>query len=206
MSLRVAVPNLCGTRNQARGRQFFPRTRGSGWFGDDSSTSYLLCIYFYYLLHQLHLKWLGIRSWRLQTLALESGPRGLLQSRPPPFLRHPSQILVVQDPLEGRRILYRWATREASVKGLGVFFLFFNKPETNVATVTRMCLGPNPAIGSDPVCLEIKTQSQLQLCNTRDKCLIQSLICKLCKRKYDRENRRQQNHCTWSVCVRIIES
>ena len=43
---------------------------GAGWwFGDDSSTSHLLCTLFLLLLDQLHLRSSGIRSWGLETLA-----------------------------------------------------------------------------------------------------------------------------------------
>ena len=41
-----------------------------GWFGDDSNALHLLCTLFL-LLHQLHLKSSGIRSWRFRTPALE---------------------------------------------------------------------------------------------------------------------------------------
>ena len=37
------------------------------WFPDDSSTLHLLCTLFLLLLHQLHLRSSGIRSWRLET-------------------------------------------------------------------------------------------------------------------------------------------
>ena len=45
---------------------------GSGWFGDDSSALHLLCALFLLLLHQLHLRSSGIRSWRLGTPTLEN--------------------------------------------------------------------------------------------------------------------------------------
>ena len=38
---------------------------GRGWFQDDSITLHLLCTLFLLLLHQLHLRSPGIRSWRL---------------------------------------------------------------------------------------------------------------------------------------------
>ena len=41
-----------------------------GWFQDGSSTIHLLCTLFLLLLHQLHLRSSGIRSWRLGTPAL----------------------------------------------------------------------------------------------------------------------------------------
>jgi len=33
----TAVPNLFGTRDQFKGRHFFPLTGVGAWFGDDSS-------------------------------------------------------------------------------------------------------------------------------------------------------------------------
>ena len=51
------------------------RWRGErGWFGDDSSTLRLLCTLFLLLLHQLHLRSSGIRSWSLGTPALPHSP------------------------------------------------------------------------------------------------------------------------------------
>ena len=41
-----AVPNLFGTRDWFRGRPLFHRPGAGGWFGDDSSTSRLLCSLF----------------------------------------------------------------------------------------------------------------------------------------------------------------
>ena len=41
---RAAVPNLSGTRDQFRGRQFFHGGSGE-WFGDDSSALHLLCTF-----------------------------------------------------------------------------------------------------------------------------------------------------------------
>ena len=53
-------PNLSGPRDQFCVRQFF---HGPGkWFQDDSRTLHLLCTLFLLLLHQLHLRSLGIRS------------------------------------------------------------------------------------------------------------------------------------------------
>ena len=43
---------------------------GGAWFGDYSSTLHLLCTLFLLLLHQLHLRSSGIRSWRLGTPVL----------------------------------------------------------------------------------------------------------------------------------------
>jgi len=68
-SHRAAVPKLFGTKDQFPGRQFFHGTgRGNGfrmiqWFQDDSSSLCLLCTLFLLLLHQLHLRSSGIRSW-----------------------------------------------------------------------------------------------------------------------------------------------
>ena len=45
------VPNLFGTRDQFRGRQFFHRPAEGGWFGDDSRALHLLCTLFPLLLH-----------------------------------------------------------------------------------------------------------------------------------------------------------
>ena len=69
------VPNLFGTRDWFCGRQFFPRLGMEGWFADDSSELHLLCTLFLLLLHQLHIRSSGIRSWRL-------GTRPLHPSRP----------------------------------------------------------------------------------------------------------------------------
>ena len=41
-----AVPNLFGASDRFHGRPFFHRPGGGGWFGDDSSTSRLLCSLF----------------------------------------------------------------------------------------------------------------------------------------------------------------
>ena len=41
-----------------------------GWFGDDSSTLHVLCTLFLLLLHQLHLRSSGMRSWMSGTPAL----------------------------------------------------------------------------------------------------------------------------------------
>ena len=46
--LKAAVPNLFGTRDQFRRRQFFHKSGVGGWFQDDSSTLHLLCTDFYY--------------------------------------------------------------------------------------------------------------------------------------------------------------
>jgi len=49
---------------------FFHGLSEGGWFGDDSSTLHLLCTLFLLLLHLLHLRSSGIRSWRLGTPAV----------------------------------------------------------------------------------------------------------------------------------------
>ena len=57
---KPVFPKLSGPRDQFRVRQSF---HGPGkWFQDDSRTLYLLCALFLLLLHQLHLRSLGIRS------------------------------------------------------------------------------------------------------------------------------------------------
>ena len=48
----------------------FSMDRGGGCFGDDSSALHLLCTLFL-LLHHLHLRSSGIRSWKLGSSALE---------------------------------------------------------------------------------------------------------------------------------------
>ena len=65
---RAAVPNLLALRFV---KMVFPWTGVGGWFWDDSSTLYLFCTLFLLLLHQLHLRSLGIRSWSLSTPDLE---------------------------------------------------------------------------------------------------------------------------------------
>ena len=59
-------PQPFWTRDQFCGR-VFPRPGGGQWFQDDSSILCLLCTLFLLLLHQLHLRPSGSRSWRLQT-------------------------------------------------------------------------------------------------------------------------------------------
>ena len=73
LGFRPGVPNLFGSWDQFRGRHLFHGLRvgegvGQGWFGDDSSTLHGLCTLFL-LLHQLHLRSSGIRSWSLGTPA-----------------------------------------------------------------------------------------------------------------------------------------
>ena len=50
--LRALVPDLFGTRDQFRGRQFFHRPGQGRWFGDDSSAVHLLSTLFLVSLHQ----------------------------------------------------------------------------------------------------------------------------------------------------------
>ena len=66
---RAMVPSLLGNRDHFYRREFFCGWRG-GWFRDDSSALHLLCTSFLFLLHQLHLRSSGIKSWRLGTPAL----------------------------------------------------------------------------------------------------------------------------------------
>ena len=66
-----AVPNLFGSSDQFHGRQFFHGPWGGGWFQDDSSALHLSHTLFLLLLHQLHLRSLGIRSQRLGTPVLK---------------------------------------------------------------------------------------------------------------------------------------
>ena len=54
---------------------------GGGWFQNDSSSLHLLCTLFLLFLHQLHLRSLGMRSWRQGTSALHPKyPGNLLES------------------------------------------------------------------------------------------------------------------------------
>ena len=48
-------------------KTIFPPPGVGGWFGDDSSALHLLWILFLLLLHHLHLRSSGIKSWRLGT-------------------------------------------------------------------------------------------------------------------------------------------
>ena len=72
--LLKAVPNLLGTRNQFHGRRFSTDQGGANGmitvmvYQDDSSTLYLShSLVLLLLLHQLHLRSSGIRSWRSGT-------------------------------------------------------------------------------------------------------------------------------------------
>ena len=51
--------------------KIFSMDEGEVWFQDVSSTLHVLCTLYLLLLHQLHLRLLGIRSWRLRTPGLE---------------------------------------------------------------------------------------------------------------------------------------
>ena len=48
LSFRPIVPNLCGTRDQLRGRQFFHGTEREKLFHDDSSVLHLFYTFLYY--------------------------------------------------------------------------------------------------------------------------------------------------------------
>ena len=69
-----SILNPSGTRDQFCGRQLFHRPGSRRWFGDDSSALHVLCTLFLPLLHQLHLRPLGIRlqrlgkKWKLKSL------------------------------------------------------------------------------------------------------------------------------------------
>jgi len=77
---RAAVLSLFGTRDLFRGRQFSYGLEVGAWFGNESSTLCLLCISFLLLLHLLHLRSSGIRSWRLGTPALEQEEQELREA------------------------------------------------------------------------------------------------------------------------------
>ena len=53
-------------------KTIFPWMRSRGWFLDDSNALCLLCNIFLLLLHHLHLRSSGIRSWRLGTPEIEN--------------------------------------------------------------------------------------------------------------------------------------
>ena len=69
MHLKSVVPNLFGTSDWFRQRQFFhaPEVKGNGF-----TRIHILCPSFVLLLLHLHLISSGIRSQRLETLALNS--------------------------------------------------------------------------------------------------------------------------------------
>ena len=62
-------------------KTIFPWNGEGEWFQDDSSPLRLLCTLFLLLLHQLHLRSSGIRSWRLGTLVLKQGFSGGARNR-----------------------------------------------------------------------------------------------------------------------------
>ena len=66
-NIPLNIPKLFGTRDKFYEREFFHELEKGGWFQDDSSALHLLCTLFLLLLHQLHLRSSGIRSWRLGT-------------------------------------------------------------------------------------------------------------------------------------------
>ena len=70
-SHNVVVPDLFGTWDQFHGRQFFhgPRREGMvwGWF---KLITYIVYLFLLLLLHYLHPRSSGIRSWRLETPAI----------------------------------------------------------------------------------------------------------------------------------------
>ena len=69
-STRTAVPNLPGTRDWFNETVFSMDGGEWGWFWDDSSALHLLCTLFLSVLHQFHLRSVGIRSQRLGTPVL----------------------------------------------------------------------------------------------------------------------------------------
>ena len=64
---KPAVPQPFRHQGQVSWKTTFPQTGVGRWFGDDSSTLHLLWILFLSLLHHLHLRSSGIRSWRSGT-------------------------------------------------------------------------------------------------------------------------------------------
>ena len=62
--LLCSDPQLFCQQGLVSWKTVFPWTRVR-WFQDNSRTWHLLCTLFLLLLHQLHLRWLGIRSQRL---------------------------------------------------------------------------------------------------------------------------------------------
>lgn len=59
---RAVIPNLFGTRDWSRGRQFYHRPESEGWFWDYSSKIHLLYTFFLLLLHLLLLHQVHLRS------------------------------------------------------------------------------------------------------------------------------------------------
>ena len=68
-----SLPQPLWHQGPVLGRQF-STDWGRGWFWGDSRALHLLSILFLLLLHQLHLRSSGIRSWRLGTPALSNFP------------------------------------------------------------------------------------------------------------------------------------
>ena len=62
-----AVPNLLAPGTGFE-KDYFSKDWGRRWFQDDSMMLHLLCTLFLLLLHQLHSRSFGIRSWRFMTL------------------------------------------------------------------------------------------------------------------------------------------
>ena len=69
--LKAVILDSFGTRDRICGRQFFHRLGVGEGFQDDSSALHLSHTLFLLLLHQLHLRSLGIRSQRLGTPVLK---------------------------------------------------------------------------------------------------------------------------------------
>ena len=57
------APNLSGTQDGFRGRQFFHGWGWGEWFQDDSGTLHLLCIYYYYISSTSDLQALDPGGW-----------------------------------------------------------------------------------------------------------------------------------------------
>ena len=71
-----------------------------GWFRDDSSTLHVLCTLFLLLLHQLHLRSSGLRSWMSGTPALtHSCEEKILSFIHFPFNAGLLGIFFVEDPM-----------------------------------------------------------------------------------------------------------
>ena len=105
LSFRSVVSNLFDTRDQFCGRQFFYGLGERGMIQDDSSTLRLLHTLFLLLLHQLHLRSSGIRSWRLGTLVLKQGFSGGARNRGTQLQKQQTKEMWVrslswEDPLE----------------------------------------------------------------------------------------------------------
>ena len=66
-NLEEQSPTFLAPGTNFMGDSFSTDWRWGGCFGDDSSALHLLCTLCLLLFHQLHLRSLGIRSWRLGT-------------------------------------------------------------------------------------------------------------------------------------------